>query len=255
MLNKIKNYFSEWNWFELSFIIIFEITFLVLGIVFKQPFLSSLYSMTILLCAFLLVKGKWYAYIFGLVGILTYCYISYQNRYWGEAIWHLIITTPLYITSLVTWLKNQQNKVVKIRKITPLEYVLFFLGFTGLFFGAMFLLKHFDTPQYLSSAFAITFSGMANYLAARRSNLTFVAYCLDDVFVIIIWLIPVINGEIGLLNVAITMFAFLINDLYGVYNWIRIRKKQLKYNQEMQENNNTPIKNNQILSDNNQDNK
>ncbi len=58
MLNKIKNYFSEWNWFEISFITIFEIAFIVLGIVFKQPFLSTLYSTTILLCAFLLVKGK-----------------------------------------------------------------------------------------------------------------------------------------------------------------------------------------------------
>ncbi len=230
MLNKIKNYFSEWNWFEISFITIFEIAFIVLGIVFKQPFLSTLYSTTILLCAFLLVKGKWYAYIFGLVGISVYIYISFQNDYYGESIWHLCITVPLYISSIINWFKNQQNKVVKIRKITKLEIVLFIFGFITLFVGFYFLLKFLNTPQALTSALAVMFSGMANYLAMRRSDLSFVAYCFDDVFVIILWLIPVINGDIGLLNVLITMFAFLINDIYGVINWAKIKRIQANDN-------------------------
>lgn len=228
MLNKIKNYFSEWNLFEICFILIFEIVFIVLGIVFKQPILSTIYSVFILLCAFLLVKGKWYAYIFGLIGISVYIYISFQNNYYGESIWHLAITIPFYITSMINWFRNQQNKVVKIRKITKLEIVLFIFGFIGLFVGFYFLLKFLNTPQALTSALAVTFSGMANYLAMRRSNLSFVAYCFDDVFVIILWIIPVINGEMGVLNVLITMFAFLINDIYGVFNWIKIRKMQAK---------------------------
>lgn len=64
----------------------------------------------------------------------------------------------------------------------------------------------------------------------RRSDLSFVAYCFDDVFVIILWLIPVINGDIGLLNVLITMFAFLINDIYGVINWAKIKRIQANDN-------------------------
>ena len=71
---------------------------------------------------------------------------------------------------------------------------------------------------------------MANYLAMRRSDLSFVAYCFDDVFVIILWLIPVINGDIGLLNVLITMFAFLINDIYGVIKWAKIKRIQANDN-------------------------
>ncbi len=120
--------------------------------------------------------------------------------------------------------------MVKIRKITKLEIVLFIFGFVTLFVGFYFLLKFLNTPQALTSALAVMFSGMANYLAMRRSDLSFVAYCFDDVFVIILWLIPVINGDIGLLNVLITMFAFLINDIYGVINWAKIKRIQANDN-------------------------
>lgn len=226
MIKKILNYFSEWKWFEVVFVLLFEIVFIVLGIVFSQPFLSTFYSVTILLCAFLLVKGKWYAYIFGIVGISVYIFISYKTMYYGEAIWHTCITLPLYFSSIINWFRNQQNRVVKIKKISKLEVVLATLGFIAIFFGFYFLLLALNTPQALTSALSVMFSGIANYLAMRRSDMCFIAWCMDDVFVIVLWLIPVIGGEIGLLNVLITMFVFLINDAYGVFNWIKIKGKQ-----------------------------
>ncbi len=231
----VVNYFKDWNWFELLFVFTFEIAFIVLGIIFKQTAFSIIYSITILLCAFLLTKGKWYAYIFGLIGISCYVHLSFTQHYWGEAVWHLCLTIPMYITSLCTWKKNQLKKVVKQRKISKLEWCLFLLGSAIVCVCLYFILNAVNTPQALTSSCALMFSGMANYLAMRRSDFSFVAYCFDDIFVIVLWIIPVIKGDIALLNVAITMFGFLINDIYGVINWSRIKKEQTKelQNQEM----------------------
>ncbi len=226
VFKSVINYFKEWNWFELCFIFTFEIVFIVLGIVYKQSFMSCLYSITILICAFLLAKGKWYGYIFGVFGMLAYCYMSFLEHYWAEAVWHLVVTIPIYLISIFSWFRHQQNKVVKIRKITKLEVTLFVLGLVIMCAAIWIVLWAVNSPLAWSSAFAITFSFASNYLAMRRSNAAFVVWCLDDVFVIVLWLIPVINGEIALLNVAITTFAFLINDIYGVINWRRMNKQQ-----------------------------
>lgn len=226
VFSSIKNYFSEWNWFELSFIFFFEILYIVLGIIFKQDFFSCFYSMTILLCAFFIAKGKWYAYIFGIIGILTYCYLSFTQQYWAEAIWHLVFTVPMYVVSLINWFRNQQNKEVKIRKISKLETILFIIGLIVMCAAIWLVLYLVKAPQPLVSAFSVTLSAMANYLAMRRSDFSLIAFCFDDIFIIVLWLIPVIQGEVVLLNVAITMFAFLINDIYGVINWRNMKAKQ-----------------------------
>ena len=226
VFKKIKDYFSEWNWFELTFITVFEIAFIVLAVVLEQPFFSWFYSIAILLGAFFLAKGKWYAYIFCILGILSYVYLSFTELYYAEAVWHLCYTVPVYIISMIQWFKHQQGKEVKIRRITKLETILFIVGIVVLCLSIWLILSLIEAPQALTSACAVTFSAMANYLAMRRSDWSFAAYCFDDVFVIILWIIPVLQGEIALFNVMLTMFAFLINDAYGLINWARIKRKQ-----------------------------
>lgn len=235
VFKKIKEYFSEWNWFELTFIIVFELAFIVLGIVLKQSFFSCLYSIAILLGAFFLAKGKWYAYIFCILGILNYVYLSFTEMYYAEAVWHLCFTVPMYVVSMIQWFKHQQGKEVKIRRITKLETILFILGVIVLCVLIWLILTLIEAPQALTSALAVTFSAMANYLAMRRSDWSFVAYCFDDVFVIVLWLIPVIQGETAVFNVMLTMFAFLINDTYGLINWSRIKRKQSMLDSEKAE--------------------
>ncbi len=227
LIYKIKNYFNDWNLFEMIFIFTFEILFIILGIIFNQPFISSLYSTTVLLCVFFLAKGKWYGYVFGLIGTLSYCYIALSQDYYGECLYNLVVTFPLYVVSIVCWFNNQLNKVVKIRKkLEKREIFIFILENIGLFVLMNLFLYSTNSPQWLTSSFAITFSFTADYLAMRRSDFTFIAYCFNDIFLIILWIIPLLNGEISLLNVSVTMFAFLINDIYGVINWRKIKRIQ-----------------------------
>lgn len=229
----IISYFKEWNWFELVYLFSFEIAFVVLGILFNQTWLSIAYSVLILLFALLMVKGKWYGYILGILGMSCYVWLSFLHQYWAEAVWHLAYTIPAYFICIVTWKKHQQNKVVKQRRITKLEVTLFII-ISAIVCGAIWaILWALKSPQAWASAFAVTFSAMANYLAMRRSDFSMVAYCFDDIFVIALWLIPVLQGEIISLNVAVTMFAFLINDIYGVINWRKLKKQQDLQNQQI----------------------
>ena len=95
-----------------------------------------------------------------------------------------------------------------------------------MFLGYYYLLKIFNTNNLLVSTFSIVASIIATYLTARRSEYGFIGFIINDLILIVLWSIPVINGESNLIPVLLCPVLLLINDIYGVYNWKRIKKKQ-----------------------------
>ena len=67
---------------------------------------------------------------------------------------------------------------------------------------------------------------IATYLTARRSEYGFVGFIINDIILIVLWSIPVINGNTNIIPILLCPTLLLINDIYGVYNWKRIKNKQ-----------------------------
>ena len=51
-------------------------------------------------------------------------------------------------------------------------------------------------------------------------------YIANDLIIITLWLIPVLNGQTELVSVLVGPILLLINDIYGSYNWNRLKKQQ-----------------------------
>ena len=68
-------------------------------------------------------------------------------------------------------------------------------------------------------------SFLASYLTMRRSPFFAVGYAANDVVLIALWLIAA-RQDRQYSAVVICFAVFLINDLYGYWNWIRLKKKQ-----------------------------
>ena len=88
------------------------------------------------------------------------------------------------------------------------------------------ILKIFNTNNLLVSTFSIIASIIATYLTARRSEYGFVGFIINDIILITLWSIPVIGGDTNLIPVLLCPVLLLINDIYGVYNWKKIKNKQ-----------------------------
>ena len=95
-----------------------------------------------------------------------------------------------------------------------------------MFIGYYYLLKVFNTNNLLVSTFSIIASIIATYLTARRSEYGFVGFIINDIILITLWSIPVIGGNTNLIPVLLCPVLLLINDIYGVYNWKKIKNKQ-----------------------------
>lgn len=220
--------FKDWTIFETLFLIIGTLVALILTPLFNGTVFDLGYTLLYFWTALLLAKGKYSCYIIGIISTFFYGYVSYINRYYGEVIISMCCTLPLMIIGLINWIKHQDNSnTVIIKAISKKELTLVLISQVLLFGVYYLLLKAFNTNNIFISTLSIVASLIATYLTARRSEKGFIGFIINDIILITLWGIPVIHGEFNIIPVILCPVLLLINDIYGVYNWKRIKQKQI----------------------------
>jgi len=226
---KRKNFFQYFSIFEwLLWALSVTAIITVFCIFDKTNYLSLVASLlgatSLVFCA----KGNPIGQVLMIIFSLLYGYISFQVRYYGEMLTYLGMTLPMAIIALISWLKNPykgNRSEVKINRLRGKEIALMFLlaaAVTVLFY---FLLKLFGTANLIPSALSVTTSFIAAYLTFRRSPFFALAYAANDVVLLVLWILIAVN-DLSTLSVVVCFAVFLVNDLYGFFNWLRMQKRQ-----------------------------
>lgn len=66
---------------------------------------------------------------------------------------------------------------------------------------------------------------MAASLAMLRSSYYALFYAMNDIVLIVLWILATIEN-ISYLPMVLCFFCFLVNDLYGFINWQKMKKTQ-----------------------------
>lgn len=224
----IKNYFKDWTKFELIFLICGLIISIVSSVLFGGTIINTLYTSLYLITALLMSKGKVESYFVGFVSVFFYAIVSYQQAYYGELIITAFLTFPIMIIGIISWLRHQdkEDDVVIVNSLPRKELIIAFGSQFILFWAYYFLLKYFHTDLLVLSSISMVTSVLASYFEARRSELSLYCYVANDFVIITLWIIPVINGQTALISVLVGPLLLLINDIYGSYNWRKLKKKQ-----------------------------
>ena len=159
---------------------------------------------------------------------LLYAYISFTYAYYGEMITYLGMTAPMALVALITWLKNPyKGKKSEVRVNTLSRRELIFLCFLTLLVTTVFffILKLLGTANLTVSTVSVATSFFAVYLTARRSAYYALAYAINDIVLIVMWIIATVSDP-TYVSVTVCFIAFLANDLYGFYNWRRMERRQ-----------------------------
>ena len=218
---------KNWTIFEKLFLVLGTISAFVLTYIFKGTWVDLCYTLLYFWTALLLAKGKYCCYIIGIISTFFYAFIAYNNSYYGEVIIAMCCTLPLTVIGLINWLKHQDStNTVIIKEITKKELILVLISQAIMFVGYYYLLKVFNTNNLLVSTFSVVASIIATYLTARRSEYGFIGFIINDIILITLWSIPVFEGNTNIIPVVLCPVLLLINDIYGVYNWSRIKTKQ-----------------------------
>lgn len=224
----ISNYFKDWNLFEKLYLFVGILVGVLTSIIFNGTVIDSLYTITYLTTAILMSKGKVESYFVGFFSVFFYGIVSYNQGYYGELLITIFLTFPIMIIGIISWLRHQdkEDDVVIINTLSKKEIILVIGSQLFLFWVYYFLLKMFNTDLLILSSCSIVTSVLASYFEARRSELSLFCYIANDLILITLWIIPIIKGNTTLISVLVGPILLLINDIYGSYNWKKLKNKQ-----------------------------
>lgn len=187
--------------------------------------ISSLIGITSLIFN---AKGNPIGQLMMVVFSISYGIISYSFAYYGEMITYLGMSSPMALASLISWLKNpfKGNKnEVAINRISKKDIFIIILATAIVTAAFYFILKALDTSNLIFSTISVTTSFFAVCLVFKRSPYYALAYALNDIVLIILWIYASLS-DISYISVVICFVIFLANDIYGYINWKKMQKRQ-----------------------------
>lgn len=219
----MKKYFKSWNKFEITLFILSLILIVGLGFYLHCELLSIIVAFLGFFSALNQAKGFVFGQVTGVVMAILYSLMSYNNQYYGEVIVYLLVILPLYISGIYTWLKNKDKKSSKVKqnKIKKKEWTALAVVNIVAFVGLYFLLKYFNTSNLLVSTLSMNINLTATYLLVRRCKYTFLFYLVNSVILLVLWGLPVLEGNMLLLPMVFDGILLFVNNIYGLYSWSR----------------------------------
>ena len=225
---KLKNPFKDLTKFELGLwitsVVVIVASFIISGGEDILTIIASLIGVTALI---FVAKGYVLGQLLTVVFDIFYGIISFIFKYYGEMITYLCMTAPIAIMAVVSWIRNpyEGTKEVKVCHITTKHVYTIVLLATVVTVVFYFILEWLGNANLLVSTISITTSFVASYLTYLRSPYYAIGYSANDIILIILWIMATIES-ISYLPMVFCFVMFLANDLYGYYNWQRMRKRQ-----------------------------
>lgn len=189
--------------------------------------LSAIASLIGVTALIFVAKGYVLGQVLTVVFAAFYGIISFFFRYYGEMITYLCMTAPMAVMAIVSWLRNpyKGTKEVAVQDVSRRQALVMCLWAVVVTAAFYFILQALGNAQLLISTLSITTSFVASYLTWLRSPWYALAYAGNDVVLIVLWVLAALT-DISCLPMVFCFVMFLLNDLYGFYNWQRMRARQ-----------------------------
>ncbi len=225
-MKKLTQYFSKTElvlW--ISSVILITVSFLLFDRSSYLTLIASLLGVTSLIyCA----KGNPIGSLLMIIFCILYGIISYSFDYYGEMITYLGMSLPMSVVCFISWYKNpfkgnHAEVTVSSIKAKDLPLIGIFVVIVTVVF--YFILEYFQTANLIPSAISVATSLLAVCLTAKRSPYFALAYAANDLVLIVLWVLASFT-DITYISVVICFVVFFVNDLYGFYNWLQMKKHQ-----------------------------
>lgn len=227
---RLKNPFKDLNRFEIllyiSSLLLILLSFLLTR---DKDYLSLTASLIGATALIFVAKGYVLGQVLTVVFSIFYGIISFHFRYYGEMLTYLCMTAPIALASVISWIKNpfEDTKEVKVNKLSNKLKILLVITAPLVTLIFYFILKYFGTANLFFSTVSVTTSFVACYLTFFRSPFYAIGYSANDIVLIILWILAAIEKP-SCLPMILCFVTFLLNDLYGFYNWKQMEKRQKK---------------------------
>jgi len=224
----MKNPFRDLSRFEwtlwLTSVAVITLSFILSGGGDWLSMTASLIGVTALI---FVAKGYVLGQVLTVVFAVFYGVVSYFFRYYGEMITYLGMTAPSAVATAIAWMRHpyQDSREVEVCRVTLVQVrnlILLTAAATALFY---FVLRAMGNASLIVSTISIATSVVAACLTFMRSLYYALGYAANDLVLIVLWSIAAAQ-DISCLPMLLCFVMFLLNDLYGFFNWRRMMKRQ-----------------------------
>lgn len=227
-LNKIK---SDWNLYELTWLLISSVIILGLSIMWEDTLLATISSLTGIISVVLCAKGKISYLYFGIVQCSTYGYIAYTYGLFGESMLNLLFFLPCNIITIYLWKRNTKEKSevvhgedVHVKKLNKKQWtILLPVTIVSILVYGVFL-NLINASQAGLDSVVVVMSVVAQFLLMFRYVEQWIFWIVINVLTVILWVIALQDSSGADYGVLVMWIAFLINSIYGYFNWNKISR-------------------------------
>ena len=223
----IKDFFIRLTAFEwvlwLGSAAVITVSYILAGEYDGLTLIASIIGVTALIFT---AKGNVLGPVILIFFSLIYGYISFTQQYYGEIFTYVGMSAPVSAVSVVTWLKNPySSNEVKVKRLSAEKMIILMIATAVVTVLFYFILKLCGTASLIISTVSVITSFLASMLTVLRSPLYAAAYALNDIVLIVLWVIASL-GDASCVPMVVCFAVFLINDLYGLKNWLKMQKEQ-----------------------------
>ena len=230
MNNKVL---SLYDWFLIAGVIVSNVVYsLMTG---TLDVLGSLAGITGVLCVVLVAKGSIWNYLFGLVNVSLYAYISYKASLYGDAGLNALYYLPMQFIGWWQWRKRgaavskaeaDENGVqVKARRFNWRQRAVLAFSCTAAVVTMGFVLKDLGDPQPFKDSATTVLSIVAQALMALAFMEQWALWIITNVISVVMWSICVARGEAHAGVMVIMWVFYLLNSINGLRVWLKLSKK------------------------------
>ncbi len=200
--------------------------------------LGSVAGITGVLCVVLVAKGSIWNYLFGLVNVSLYAWISYKAALYGDAALNAFYYVPMQFIGWWQWrsrgaavssdearnLTGGDDVRVKARKMTWTQRIWLAAGCLAAITAVAFLLRHLGDPQPFKDSVTTVLSIVAQALMAMAFMEQWCLWIITNIVSVVMWTICVVRGEAHAGVMVIMWVFYLLNSLNGFRVWLKLSR-------------------------------
>lgn len=235
-MDRLKKFYSSLDTFEKAWLVISTLILFGVELYFKDSVIGIIATLTGILNVVLVAKGSMINYAFGIVNTILYTIIAYKAGYGGDFVTFLFYYIPLQFVGIYAW-KNHIEEDTNLDDVKHMNAIQMLACVVLLIIGTyvtMLLLpvitELFNMPVNklpFVDAFT-TFAGIfAGILMLKRYTEQWYIWIFVNIGSVIMW-VTLIGKEDSAVAMVVMWSAYLINAIYGAYNWKKMESKKIE---------------------------
>ena len=198
---------------------------LVLSVLGHDSVIGTISAVTGVCYTILTGKGKASAYIFGIINVLGYSYVSFKAGFYGEVMLNVLYFLPMCIIGWVLWRKNTDNLTGEVTKkrMRLTSSILVYTCTTIAIFVYGLILKHLGGSLPFIDSMSTVISVVAQILCVKRYTEQWILWTVVNAVTVIMWGISFSQGGENI-STLIMWSVYLITGIAMFIKWYRDSK-------------------------------